>query len=90
MKKGLIKNLDDFLKKTEKILKKKKRLANTFKQKFSMGKQNSNIVVINILGNLNKKKLPFSTLASTFGKDVEGIPMIGVDAYCLIFQLKKA
>ena len=38
LKRGLIENLDDFLKTIEKIVKKKRRLANTFKQKPNIGK----------------------------------------------------
>ena len=90
LKKGSIENLDDFLKTTEKIIGKKRRLAITFKQKLNIGKQNSKTAVINILGNLGKKELPNSTLALTFRKSVEDVTMIGVDAYCLACQLKEA
>ena len=63
LKKNLIENIDGFLKTTEKILKKKRWLANAFKQKSNIGKKNSKIVVINTFGNLGKKELPTSTLA---------------------------
>ena len=38
LKRVFIENLDDFLKRTKKIVKKKRRLANIFKQKSNMGK----------------------------------------------------
>ena len=83
LKRSSIKNLDSFLKTIENIVKKKRRLANAFKQKSNMGKQNSKTVVINTLGNSGKKELPTSTLAPTFGKDIEDVAMIGADAYRL-------
>ena len=90
MKRDSVENLDGFLKTTEKIIKKKRRLANAFKQKLNMDKQNYKTVVINTLGNLSKKELPTSTLATTFRKNVEDVAMIGADAYCLVCQLKGA
>ena len=56
----------------------------------NIGKPNSKIVVINTLGNSNKEELPTPTLASTFGKDVEDVAIIGADAYCLACKLKGA
>ena len=90
MKRGFIENLDGFLKTTEKIVKKRGRLANAFKQKSNIGKQNSKTIVINTLENSSKEELPTSTLASTFGKDVEDVVIISADAYCLACQLKGA
>ena len=78
------------MKTTEKIIKKKRWLANAFKQKLNMGKQNSKIVIINTLGNLGKKKLPTLTLASIFRKDVKDDAMIDADVYHLACQLKRA
>lgn len=51
-------NQDNFLKTIEKILKKKKRLANFFKRKLNIGKQNFKTVVINMLNKLDKEELP--------------------------------
>ena len=90
LKRGSIENLNSFLKTTEKIVKKKRRLANAFKQKLNIGKQNSKTVVINTPGNSGKEEFPTSILAPTFGKDVEDVAMIGTDAYCLACQLKEA
>ena len=84
LKRDLIKNLDGFLKTIEKIVKKKRRLANAFKQKLNIDKQNSKIVVITILGNLNKEKLSISSLAPTFGKDVKNVAIIDANAFCLV------
>ena len=83
MKKGSIENLDSFLKTIKKIVKKKKWLANIFKQKLNLGKQNSKTIVINTFGNLSKEELPTSLLTSIFGKDVKDVAMIGANAYCL-------
>ena len=55
-----------------------------------MDKQNSKTVVINTFSNLGKEKLPTSTLAPTFRKNVEDIAMIDANAYFLAYQLKKA
>ena len=75
---------------TEKIVRKKKRLAIAFKQKLNIGKQNSKTVVIDTLGNSGKEELLTSTLTPTFGKDVEDVVMIDANAYCLACQLKGA
>ena len=83
MKRGSIENLDGFLKTVEKILKKKKRLANTFKQKSNISKENSKTVVINTFGNLSKKELPTSTLAPIIRKDIEDVAIIEANTYCL-------
>ena len=88
MKRGSIENLDGFLKTTEKIVKKRRWLANAFKQKSNIEKQNSKTVIINTLGNSGKEELPTSILAPTFQKDVKDVAIIGVDAYCLACQLK--
>ena len=90
MKRVSIENLNDFLKTTEKIVKKKRRLAIAFKQKLNIGKQNFKTVDINTLGNSGKEKLPTSTLAPIFRKNVEDVAMIGPDAYHLPQQLKRA
>ena len=87
-KKDSIKNLDDFLKITEKISKKKRRLANVFKQKSSINKQNSKTVVINTFGNLGKEELPNSILKPTFKKDIKDVIIISADAYHLVCLLK--
>ena len=89
LKRNSIENLNSFLKTIEKIVKKKRQLANTFKQKLKMEKQSFKIVVINIFGNLGKKELSNSTLALTFGKNIEDIAIIGANVYCLACQLKK-
>ena len=68
----------------KKIIKKKKQLANAFKQKSKMDKQNSKTVVINIFSNLGKKELLTSILAPTLEKHGKIIRIIGVDAYCLV------
>ena len=83
LKKGSIQNLDGFLKTTKKILKKKKQLAYDFKQKLNIDKQNFKTIVIKILSNSGRKKLPTSTLAPTFKKNVEDVTMLGTNAYCL-------
>ena len=90
LKRGSIKNLDSFLKTIEKIVKKRRRLANAFKQKSNIEKQNSKTVVINTLSNSDKEELPTSILAPIFGKNVENVAIIGADAYCLACQLKGA
>ena len=90
MKRDLIENLDGFLKTTKKIIKKKRRLANVFKQKLNISKQNSKTVVINILGKLGKKELPTSSLAPAFRRNVKDIAMIDTDVYHLACQLKGA
>ena len=72
------------------IKKKRRQLANAFKQKLNMEKQNSKTVVINTFGNSDKEKLLTSTLAPTFEKNVEEVAMIGADAYRLTCQLKGA
>ena len=56
----------------------------------NIGKQNFKTVIINIFGNLSKKELPSSTLAPTFGKNVEDVAMIGINVYHLACQLKRA
>ena len=53
-----------------------------------MSKQNCKTVVINTLGNSDKEELSMSSLAPTFGKDIENIAMIDADAYHLACQLK--
>ena len=78
------------MKTTEKIVRKKRRLAIVFKQKLNIGKQNSKTVVINTFGNSGKEKLLISRLAPTFRKNVENVAMISADAYCLAYQLKEA
>ena len=70
-------------------MKKKRWLANSFKQKTNISKQNSKTVVINNFENLGKKKLSISKLAPIFGKNVKNIVIIGANAYCLACQLKK-
>ena len=55
-----------------------------------MGKQNSKTIVINIFGNLGKKKLPILLLAPIFRKHVKDVVMIVANAYCLACQLKRA
>ena len=40
-------------------------------------------VVINTFSNLGKEKLLILILTSIFEKNVEDIPMIGADTYCL-------
>ena len=90
LKKSFVKNLDSFLKTIKKIVKKKNQLANAFKQKSNIGKENFLIVIINIFSNLGKEELPISILSPIFGKDIEDISIIGADAYCLACQLKGA
>ena len=90
LKSGLIENLDGCLKTTKKIVKKKRRLANAFKEKPNMEKQNSKIILINTFGNLGKKELSTSTLVPILGKDVKDVAIIDVDAYHLAWQLKRA
>ena len=46
--------------------------------------------MINTLSNMGKKKLPISTLAPIFEKDVEDVAMIDADAYHLVYWLKRA
>ena len=50
-----------------------------------IGKQNSKIVIINIFGNLSKKKLLTSILALIFEKNVEDIAIIDANAYYLVY-----
>ena len=78
-----------FLKEIKKIIKKKRQLANTFKQKLNMSKQNSKTVVINALGNLGKKELSNSTITLIFGKNVKDIIIIDANTYSLACQLKR-
>ena len=86
MKRGLIENLDGFLKLTKKIVKKKRRLANAFKQKFNIDKQNYKTVVIKTFDNLNKKELLTLILAPIFEKIVKVIIRIDTNIYCLACQ----
>ena len=90
LKKGSIENLDGFLKIIKKIVKKRTRLANAFKQKSNIEKQYLKTVVINTFGNSGKKELHTSTLAPTFEKNVEEVAIIGADAYRLACQLTRA
>ena len=55
LKRGSNENLYGFLKTIEKIVKKKKQLADIFKQKSNMDKKSFKIVIINTLGNSGKK-----------------------------------
>ena len=88
LKRGLIENLNGFLKTTKKFIKKKRRLVNAFKQKLNIDKQNSKTVVINNIGNLDKKELPNSSIAPIFEKNVKDVAIIGADAYSLTYKLK--
>ena len=83
-------NLDSFLKTTKKIIKKKRQLANAFKQKLNIDKQNFKTVVINTLGDSSKRELATLLLALIFEKDVKDLSIIGADMYCLVCQLKKS
>ena len=58
LKRGLDKNLDDFLRITQKISNKKKQLINASKQKQSINKQKLEIVVISSLDNFSIENLP--------------------------------
>lgn len=51
------KNLDNFLRTTQKLSDKKQRLINASKQKLNMSKQKPKIFVINFLDNLDKENL---------------------------------
>ena len=87
---GSVENLDNFLKTIEKISKKKRRLANAFKRKLSMGKQKPKTVVISSLDNSHKEDSPISILAPILGTDVVHVAIIGADAYRLACKLKGA
>ena len=73
LKINFIENLDGFLKTTKKTVKKRRRLANVFKQKLNMGKQKFKTIVINNISNLGKEELPTLTLALTFEKNIQDV-----------------
>ena len=57
VKKGLAEKIDKFLKILKKLLKNKRQLINTSKQKKSMAKLNDKTVINSILNNFKKKDL---------------------------------
>ena len=84
LKRGLAEKIYKFLKISEKLLKKKRRLINTSKQKTSIAKSNHKIVVINTLNNFKKEDLPISipeTKVSTLNIKEVGIAIISADTY---------
>lgn len=89
LKKIFNKNLDDFLKITQKLSDKKRQLINISQRKLSNDKEKLKIVVISFLNNLSKENLSVSILPRTFDKDVVHIAIISIDAYCLLCKLKK-
>lgn len=93
LKKGLAEKIDKFLKISEELSKKKRRLINASKRKTSMAKSNHKTVVISILDNSKKKGLPISipeTKVSTLDIKEVKITIIGMDAYRTAYKLKRA
>ena len=56
----------------------------------NIAKPNFQTFVINIFANFCKEELPTSILTTTFGKKIEDVALIDVDAYCLVLLLKSA
>lgn len=62
---------------------------NTSKQKSSMAKHKSQIVVISSLNNSNKKNLPISSLTLIPDKSVLDIAIIDTNSCCATYKFKK-
>lgn len=90
LKKGTNKRLDNFLNTIQKLLYKKRRLINAFKQKLNIDTQKPKSFGISSVFNLGKQVLPISTLKSKLDKSIISIEMIGVDVYGTASKLKKA
>ena len=93
IKKGLKKDITDFLQMPNKLSSKKKRQINKNKQKVNIGETNSRKAIISNLKNSNKKELPVSILATKTlklkTKNIN-IAIIGANAYCIAYYLKRA
>lgn len=81
LRREIDKKLNDFLNMTIKILTKKRRLFNAFKQKSIKRKPRFKTVIISSLDNSNNKPLPNSTLIPILNTDTVNIIIIGTDAY---------
>ena len=93
IKRGSKEDMTDFLQTPNKLSGKKRRQINKNKQKASLGETSSRKAIINSLDSLDKKELPVSIPATIKlepkAKDID-IAMIGADAYCIAYCLKKA
>lgn len=89
-KKGLDKNLDNFLRIPQKILNKKRQLIKASKQKESMNKQKSETVIINSFNNSDIESLLILIRVSTLGIKKVDVAIIDIVAYPTTCQLKKA
>lgn len=92
IKKGLKKNLTDFLEMPNKLLGKKRRQINKSKQKISLREISPPKTIISNWNSSNKKELPVFTLAiitsQLKAKDYD-IAIFGVDIYCATCHWKK-
>lgn len=89
LKRDSAQKIDDFLETIEKILKKRRRLIHASKRKQSILKT----VIMNILHKAGKDGLSIATLkieVSMFAIEQIDVIMIGMNAYCTIYRLKKA
>ena len=93
IKRGLKKDMTDFLQTPNKLSSKKRRQINKSKRKASIEKSSSRKAIINSLENSDKKELPvpISTTKTSEpkAKDID-ITMIGADAYRAACHLKGA
>lgn len=89
MKKETDEKLDNFCNTIQKLPKKKKRLINTFMRKLSMDTQNSKMIGINFVFNLEKKVLLILIFISKFNKSFIDIAIIGANPYYTASKLTR-
>ena len=93
IKRGSKKDITDFLQTLNKLSSKKKRQINKSKQKASIRKTSLRKATINNLESFDKKELPVSiptTKTSELKAKHIDVAMIGMDAYCAAYCLKRA
>lgn len=90
LKKVSNKNLNDFLRISQKILNKKRQLINTSKKKQSMNKQKLKTVIVSFLDNFDIKGLPILIRLLSFSIKEVDIAMIDINTYCIACKLKSA
>ncbi len=90
LKRSSAERIDDFLKISEKISDKKRRLINAFKQKLALQKRKPETVVISLLDNSGKKDIPILPRTPKICIGEADLAMIGADAYCAACRLKGA
>ena len=93
IKRGLKKDMTDFLQTPNKLSSKKRRQINKNKRKASIEESSSRKATINSLESSDKKELlvpiPTTKTSEPKAKDID-IAMIGADAYCIACHLKGA